>query len=118
MHAVAVELASGTVVVLGGAGVGMARQDLGIAQRYPRVEGVGDRCVPQRVWTDVARDAGRLRDPPDHPIDVTAIDRLLRHRPQHQRPFGSLSTTSLQNSDHRHGRRHVCPIGAAPGGRA
>jgi hypothetical protein len=46
---VSVEVASGSVVVLGGAGVGMAGEDLGVAERDACVEGVGDRCVPQRV---------------------------------------------------------------------
>jgi hypothetical protein len=34
----AVEVAAGAVVVLGGAGVGVAGQDLGITQRYPSVQ--------------------------------------------------------------------------------
>ena len=34
LNAVAVEVAAGAVVVLGGAGVGMPGQDLGIAQRH------------------------------------------------------------------------------------
>ena len=37
-----VEVASGAVVVLGGAGVGMPGQDLGIAQRHACVQGVGE----------------------------------------------------------------------------
>jgi len=45
--AVAVEVASGAVVVLGGARVGMPGQDLGIAQRHACVPGVGDGRMPQ-----------------------------------------------------------------------
>jgi hypothetical protein len=33
--------------VLGGAGVGVPGEDLGVAQRDAGVEGVGDRGVPQ-----------------------------------------------------------------------
>ena len=54
----------------------MPGEDLSIVERDAGVEGVGDRCVPQRVRADVTWDAGRLRDPPHHPIDVAAIDRI------------------------------------------
>ena len=47
VNAVPIEVASGAVVVLGGAWVRMAGQDLGVAQRDAGVEGVGDRRVPQ-----------------------------------------------------------------------
>lgn len=40
-----VEIAASTVVVLGGAGVGMSSQDLCIAERDTSVEGVSDRRV-------------------------------------------------------------------------
>jgi hypothetical protein len=46
---VAVEVAAGAVVVLGGAGVGVPGEDLRIAERDTGVERVGDRGVPQRV---------------------------------------------------------------------
>lgn len=49
MDAVAVEVASGAVVVLGCAWVGVAGEDLGVAQRYSGVERVGDCGVPQGV---------------------------------------------------------------------
>ncbi len=39
--------------VLGGAGIGVPGEDLGVAQRDAGVEGVGDRRVPQRVGADV-----------------------------------------------------------------
>src|SRR5680860_1478112 len=100
VDAVSVEVASGAVVVLGGARVGVPGEDLGVAQRYSGVEGVGDRCVPQRVWTDVAWDAGRRRDPPHHPIDVAAIDRIPGHRTQHQRSLGPLSTAGPVSYTH------------------
>jgi hypothetical protein len=45
VDAVAVEVASGSVVVLGGAGVGVTGEDLGVPERYPGVEGVRDRGV-------------------------------------------------------------------------
>ena len=51
-----VEVAAGAVVVLGGAGVGVPGEDLGIAQRHSGVQGVGDRGVTQRVGADVPRD--------------------------------------------------------------
>lgn len=41
----AVEVAAGAVVVLGGAGVGVPSEDLGIAQRHAGVEGISDRRV-------------------------------------------------------------------------
>ena len=41
----AVEVAAGAVVVLGGAWVGVASQDLGIAERHAGVQGVGDRSM-------------------------------------------------------------------------
>ncbi|GAA1241044.1 hypothetical protein [Oryzihumus leptocrescens] len=44
-----VEVASGTVVVLGGAWVGVAGLDLRVAQRDAGVQRVGDRGVPQGV---------------------------------------------------------------------
>jgi len=53
---VAVEVAAGTVVVLGRAWVGVAGQDLGVTQGDACVQGVGDRCVPQRVRADVPGD--------------------------------------------------------------
>lgn len=49
MDTVAVEIATSAVVVLGGARVGVPGKDLRIAQRHTRVEGIGDRSVPQRV---------------------------------------------------------------------
>lgn len=57
VDAVAVEVASGSVVVLGGPWAGVASQDLGIAQRHSGVQSVGDRTMPQRVKADVAGDA-------------------------------------------------------------
>ena len=62
VDAVSVEVAAGAVVVLGGARVGVAGQDLRVAQRDPRVEGVGDRGVPQGVRADVPWDTGGFRD--------------------------------------------------------
>ncbi len=41
----AVEVAAGAVVVLGGAWVGVSGEDLGIPERNSGVEGVGDRRV-------------------------------------------------------------------------
>ena len=49
MDAVAVEVAAGAVVVLGGSGVGVPSEDLGVAQGDAGIEGVGDRGMPQRV---------------------------------------------------------------------
>jgi hypothetical protein len=46
---VKVEVAAGAVVVLGGAGVGVSRQDLSISERDSGVESVGDRGMPRRV---------------------------------------------------------------------
>ena len=49
VDAVAVEVAAGAVVVLGGSRIGMSSEDLRVTQRDPGVEGVGDRRVSQRV---------------------------------------------------------------------
>jgi hypothetical protein len=76
MDAMSVEVAAGTVVVLGGAWVGVPGQDLGVAEGNVGVEGVGDGCVPQRVGAAVTRDASGLRDADDHPADVTTLDEL------------------------------------------
>jgi len=46
VDAVSVEVATGAVVVLGGAGVRVAGEDLGVTQGDTRVQGVGDRGVP------------------------------------------------------------------------
>lgn len=59
---VAVEVASGAVVVLGGPRVGVAREDLGVAKRDASIEGVGDRGVPERVGADVPGDASSPGD--------------------------------------------------------
>ena len=56
----AVEVSAGAVVMLGGPWIGVPGQDLGIAQRHPGVQSVGDRSMPQRVRADVARDASGL----------------------------------------------------------
>jgi hypothetical protein len=45
VDAVAVEVASGSVVVLGGAGVGVTGEDLGVAERDTGIKGVGDCSV-------------------------------------------------------------------------
>jgi len=46
VDAVAVEVSSRAVVVLGGAWVGVAGEDLGVTKRYSGIEGVRDRGVP------------------------------------------------------------------------
>ena len=46
VDAVAVEVAAGPVVVLGGPGVSMPSEDLGVAEGYAGVEGVGDGGMP------------------------------------------------------------------------
>jgi len=45
VDAIPIEIAAGAVVVLGGARVGMAGQDLCIAEWDTSVEGAGNRCV-------------------------------------------------------------------------
>jgi hypothetical protein len=46
VDSVSVEVAGCAVVVLGGAGVRVAGEDLGVTQGDTRVQGVGDRGVP------------------------------------------------------------------------
>jgi hypothetical protein len=50
---VPVEVAAGAVVVLGGAGVGVPGEDLGVAERYAGVESFGDGGVAKRMRADV-----------------------------------------------------------------
>jgi hypothetical protein len=61
VDAVAVEVATGSVVVLGGARVGVAGKDLRVTQRDAGVQGIRDRRVPQRMGADVPRDASGYR---------------------------------------------------------
>nr|WP_239021785.1 hypothetical protein [Nocardioides jishulii] len=93
-----VEVSAGAVVVLGGAWIGVARQDLRIAERDAGVEGVGDGGVTQLVRADVARDARDLGDPHNHPVDISAVDRLPGGRSQNERPVGSLSSAGFQDT--------------------
>jgi hypothetical protein len=60
VDAVTVQVAAGSVVVLGGAGIGVTGQDLGVSERYSGVKGVGDGGVAQRVGADVSWNAGDL----------------------------------------------------------
>jgi hypothetical protein len=71
----ALQVASGAVVVLGRSRVGMSSEDLGVAKRDASVQGVGDRCMPQRVRADVTGNARRLRDSPHHPVHIATVDR-------------------------------------------
>ena len=95
---VSVEVAAGAVVVLGGAGVGVAGEDLGVSQRHTSVEGVGDRGVPQRVRPDMPWDASGLGDPGDHAVNIASVDRLAGDRSQHERPAGPLAPTGFQDA--------------------
>ena len=101
-----VEVSSGAVVVLGGSGVGVASEDLGVTERNARVEGVGDGGVPQRVRADVSWNAGDLGDPGDHPVGVAAVDRLTRHGAQHEGPVGTFSSACLEDSQDGNGEWH------------
>ena len=101
MDAVTVEIASATVVVLGGAWIGAPGQDLGVAYRDSGVEGVADRRVTQQMRTDVSRDARDFRYPLHHPVDVAAIHGLPGHRSQHQGSFGAFPATGFKDADDR-----------------
>jgi hypothetical protein len=59
--------------MFGGPGVGVAGQDLRIAQRDAGIQRIGYRGVPQRVRADMPRDPRGLRDPLHHPVHVTSI---------------------------------------------
>lgn len=69
-----VEVSSGSVAVLGGARVGVAGQDLRVAQGDAGVQRVGDRRVPQRVRADLPGDLRGLRNPGDNPVEVSPVD--------------------------------------------
>jgi hypothetical protein len=60
VDAVAVEVAAGSVVVLGGPRVGVTGEDLCVAEWYSGVEGVGDGGVSQGVGAYVSWDAAVL----------------------------------------------------------
>jgi hypothetical protein len=96
MDAMSVQVASGPVVVLGGAWVGVAGEDLGVAERDAGIECVGDRGVTQRVWADVPRDASDLRDPGNHAVGVAAVDRPTRDRAQDQQSGCALVAAGFQ----------------------
>jgi hypothetical protein len=100
--------------VLGGARVGVPVQDLGVAQGDAGVERIGDRSMPQRVGTDVARDAGGSGDADDHPVDVASVDGLAGHGPQDERTFGALSLTGFEHPEDWHGDRHGRGLVALP----
>jgi hypothetical protein len=106
MDAVAVEVATRPVVVLGGPGIGVPRQDLRVPERDPGVEGVGDRGVPQRMWADVPRDPGRLRDSLDHSVRVASVDWVACQWAQDQRPGGAFAAAGLEHSQDGHGDGH------------
>ena len=82
VDAVTVEVAARPVVVLGGARVGMASQDLCVAERNAGVQGIGDRGMAQGVRADVSGNLCDLRDPDDHPVGIAAVDRIARDRPK------------------------------------
>jgi len=92
--------------VLGGAGVGVTGEDLGVTQGDARIQGVGDRGVPQRVRADVPRDASDLRDPGDHAVGVASVDGLAGNRSQDQWPAGALAATGFQNAQDGDSERH------------
>ena len=96
---VSVEVAAGSVVVLGSAGVGVPGQNLSVSERYTCVESVGDGSVPQGVRADVARNTGDLRDPGDHAVDVAAVDRLAGDRPKDESPAGALLPAGFQDAE-------------------
>lgn len=54
----AIEISSRSVVVLGGSWVGTPSEDLCVAKWYADIEGIGDDCVTQGVWADVAESRG------------------------------------------------------------
>ena len=102
----AVEVAAGSVVVLGGPRVGVAGEDPRVSERYSGVEGVGDGGVPQRVRADVPWDAGDLGYPEHHPLDVAAVNPFTGGWPKDQRPGSALPAAGLEDPEHRHGHRH------------
>jgi len=104
---VPVEIPACAVVVLGGAGVGLSGEDLGIPQRDAGIkEGVCDRGVPHRVRADVPGDAGCLGYANDHPVGAASVDRVAGCRPEDQWPFGSLCAADLEYSEYRDGEGH------------
>lgn len=46
-----------------------------------------------------------LRDPGDHPVDVTTVDRLAGDGSQHQRPVCPVAAAGLQSAQHGDGHR-------------
>ena len=101
-----VEVASGAVGVLGGAGVGVSGEDRRVAQRDAGIKGIGDRGMPKRVGADVPGDARGLGDPGDHAVDVAPIDGMAGDWSQDQRAAGALATAGLQDTEHGDSQRH------------
>lgn len=101
-----VEVAARPVVMLSGAWVGMAGQDLRIAQRDACVQGIRDRRVTQRMWADVSWDLCDLRDPDNHPVGIPSVDRFARVRTENQRPGRSFAAACLEHSKHGDGDGH------------
>ena len=98
-----VEVAAGAVPVLSGARVGVAGEDLGVAERHSGVEGVGDGGVPQGVRADVTGNARDLGDADDHAVAVASVDRVVRQRSQDQRTLGAFASAGLQDPEDRDG---------------
>jgi hypothetical protein len=68
--------------------------------------------MPERVRADVARDAGRLGDPGDHPVAVPSVDRLAGERAEDQPTFGAFPAAGLEDPQDRDGQRHGGQLGA------
>lgn len=93
----AVKVAACSIVVHGGARIGMAGEDLCIMKMNAGVERVGGCCVAKRVLADVAWDLGGFGDALHHPVGVAAVDWVAGGRAQDQRTGGPLAATGFQH---------------------
>jgi len=98
---VAVEVATCSVVVLCGAWVGVAGEDLGIAKGDAGIECVGDGCMAKGVWADVSGDPRGASDALNHPVDVATVDRVACEWAQDQWPFDALPAAGLKLAQDR-----------------
>lgn len=77
VDAVAVKVAAGAVVVLGGAGIGVAGEIWASRRGTP-----ASKALVITAWRSECglmwRDGGGLRDPGDHPARVATVDRCPR----------------------------------------
>ena len=98
---VPVEGGPGPVIPHGGSRVGVRGGFLHIPQRHPGIEGGGDECVPQSVWSYRFADPGASGDAADDPPGTVPV----RPRPVRAGEDGSLAALPDRQIDRAGGAR-------------